>query len=69
MEVFAPRAVVEPALHYFRSVRRLRDEAGAGVVDGDVRCERAFVDVMEALAEVLDAMRLDTGTDALASAP
>ncbi|MFD6529469.1 hypothetical protein [Streptomyces sp. NPDC060184] len=67
LEVFAPRAVVEPALRYFRSVRRLRDEAGAGVVDGDDRCERAFVDVMDALAEVRDAMRLDMGTDALAA--
>ncbi|WEH38156.1 hypothetical protein [Streptomyces sp. AM 2-1-1] len=66
LEVFAPRAVVEPALRYFRCVRTLRDEAGGGVVDGDARCERAFVDVMDALAGVRDAMRLDMGTDSLA---
>ncbi|MFF1650120.1 hypothetical protein [Streptomyces sp. NPDC058240] len=67
LEVFAPRAVVEPALTYFRSVRKLRDATGTGMENGDEECERVFPAVMDALADVRTAMRLDMGTDTLAT--
>ncbi|MEU7283386.1 hypothetical protein AB0A69_32110 [Streptomyces sp. NPDC045431] len=65
LEVFAPRAVVEPALDYFRSVRRAREATIRGVPDGDEGYEAAFQDVMEALIAIRTAMRLDMGTDRL----
>ncbi|WSQ08641.1 hypothetical protein OG604_13150 [Streptomyces sp. NBC_01231] len=65
LEVFAPRAVVEPALDYFRSVRRVREATIRGVSNGDEGYEAAFHDVMGALAAVRAAMRLDMGTDRL----
>lgn len=65
LEVFAPRAVVEPALVYFRSVRRVREAAVRGVPNGDEGYEAAFRDVIEALTTVRDAMRLDMNTDRL----
>ncbi|MFF2410001.1 hypothetical protein [Streptomyces sp. NPDC058092] len=67
LEVFAPRAVVEPALTYFRSVRKLRDATGTGMENGDEECERIFPEVMNSLADVRTAMRLDMGTDTLAT--
>ncbi|WP_147286029.1 hypothetical protein [Streptomyces corynorhini] len=67
LEVTAPRTVVEPALSYFRSMRRLRRATEAGARDGDEECESAFLEVMSALAKVRAAMRLDMGTDALAA--
>lgn len=67
LEVFAPSAVVEPALTYFRSVRRLRDATGEGLEDGTEECAHIFREVMDALANVRTAMRLDMGTDALAT--
>ena len=67
IEVIAPRAVVESALAYFRSMRRLRRAAEAGAEDGDEECENAFHEVMNTLAEVRAAMRLDMGTDSLAT--
>jgi predicted transcriptional regulator len=65
MEVFAPRAVVEPALDYFRSVRRAREATIRGMSNGDEGYEVAFQEVMEALTAVRTAMRLDMGTDRL----
>jgi hypothetical protein len=65
LEIFAPRAVVEPALDYFRSVRRAREATIRGVSHGDDGYEAAFQDVMEALTAVRTAMRLDMGTDRL----
>jgi hypothetical protein len=65
LEVFAPRAVVEPALNYFRSVRRAREATILGVSNGDEGYEAAFHDVMEALTTVRTAMRHDMGTDRL----
>jgi hypothetical protein len=67
LEVFAPRAVVEPALDYFRSVRRAREATIRGMSNGDEGYEVAFQDVMEALTVVRAAMRLDMGTDRLPS--
>ncbi|MDX3855664.1 hypothetical protein [Streptomyces sp. AK02-01A] len=67
LEVLAPGTVVDPALAYFRSVRRLRDGTGTGMAHGDEECERAFREVMGALAQVRATMRLDLGTDALAT--
>ncbi|WP_141726886.1 hypothetical protein [Streptomyces niveus] len=67
LEVFAPSQVVEPALVYFRSVRRLRDATGEGLEDGTEECAHIFREVMNALANVRTAMRLDMGTDALAT--
>lgn len=65
LEVFAPRAVVEPALDYFRSVRRAREATIRGVSNGDEGYEAAFQDVMQALTAVRAAMRRDMGTDKL----
>ncbi|MFJ6738904.1 hypothetical protein ACIQOU_08360 [Streptomyces sp. NPDC091279] len=65
LEVFAPRAVVEPALDYFRSVRRAREATIRGMSNGDEGYEIAFQEVMEALTAVRAAMRLDMGTDRL----
>ncbi|MFF9569940.1 hypothetical protein [Streptomyces sp. NPDC014685] len=67
LEVFAPRTVVEPALRYFRSVRKLRDATGTGMADGDEECTRIFPEIMDALTDVRTAMRLDMGTDMLAT--
>ncbi|MFI8434438.1 hypothetical protein ACIGJO_11915 [Streptomyces sp. NPDC079020] len=67
LEVFAPASVVEPAVNYFRAVRKLRDAAAAGMEDGDEECERIFLEVMDTLADVRAAMRLDMGTDKLAT--
>jgi hypothetical protein len=61
----AVRAVVEPALDYFRSVRRAGEATIRGVSNGDEGYEAAFQDVMEALTAVRAAMRLDMGTDRL----
>lgn len=66
LEVLAPRAVVEPALTYFRAVRRLRDAAGAGLGRQEVEREGSF-NVIGTLEAVRDAMREDMGTDALAA--
>lgn len=65
IEVLAPRAVVEPALAYFRAVRRLRDAAGTGLSRQEVERENSF-NVIGTLEAVRDAMREDMGTDALA---
>ncbi|WP_225840484.1 hypothetical protein [Streptomyces sp. NK08204] len=67
LEVLAPRAVVEPALTYFRAVRRLRDAVGAGMDRQAVERERFFEDVMDTLRQARDAMRRDMGTDAMAA--
>ncbi|MFD7678468.1 hypothetical protein [Streptomyces sp. NPDC060187] len=64
LEIFAPRSVVEPALEYFWSVRRLREAVGSGLRWED--SERQVHD--EAVAHTLQAtkvaMRLDMKTDA-----
>jgi hypothetical protein len=65
LEVFAPRAVVEPALDYFRSVRRAREAAMRGVASGDVEYNLVLQEAMDALSAVRAAMRLDMGTDKL----
>ncbi|WP_189957563.1 hypothetical protein [Streptomyces alanosinicus] len=67
LEVFAPRVVVEPALDYFRSVRRAREATIRGTRGGADGYELAFHEVMEALTAVRDAMRLDMGTDGLST--
>ncbi|MFE5163152.1 hypothetical protein ACFRNT_32560 [Streptomyces sp. NPDC056697] len=66
LEILAPRAVVEPALTYFRAVRRLRDAAGDGLGRQEVEREGSFA-VISTLEAVRDAMRKDMGTDALAA--
>ncbi|GAA3480264.1 MULTISPECIES: hypothetical protein [Streptomyces] len=64
-EVFAPRAVVEPALLYFRRVRDLRDAVADGLLHGMPEYEHHAAQVLEALTRVRDAMRADMGTDAM----
>ncbi|MEV0845503.1 hypothetical protein AB0J21_06360 [Streptomyces sp. NPDC049954] len=66
LEVFAPRAVVERALVYFRSVRALRDATAVGMEEGEEEYEQTFREVMRALAELRTVMRQDMGTDTLA---
>ncbi|MEW2389777.1 hypothetical protein AB0933_15645 [Streptomyces venezuelae] len=68
IEIFAPRAVVEPALAYFLSVRRAREAAIRGVAPGDPEHDLIFEEVMDALSAVSAAMRLDMRTDKLPSA-
>lgn len=65
LEVFAPNAVVQPALDYFRGVRRAREAAIRGVALGDPEHDRVFQEAMDALTAVRAAMRLDMGTDKL----
>jgi hypothetical protein len=67
LEVLAPRAVVEPALTYFRAVRSLRDATAAGADRHAAGLDNLFDEVFSTLAEVRNAMRKDMGTDALAA--
>ncbi|MFD0448694.1 hypothetical protein ACFQ10_50235 [Streptomyces indonesiensis] len=66
VEILAPRSVVDPALTYFRAVRRLRDAAGASLGRQEVEREDPF-NVIGTLEAVREAMRKDMGTDALAA--
>ncbi|MEV0259625.1 hypothetical protein AB0H82_35935 [Streptomyces sp. NPDC050732] len=65
LEVFAPRSVVEPALDYFRSMRRLRDAIGRGLRWEDAERPTHNDAVVQALHATRDAMRLDMRTDAM----
>jgi hypothetical protein len=67
LEVFAPNAVVQPALDYFRGVRRVREAVIRGVALDDAEHDRVFQEAMDALTAVRAAMRLDMGTDRLPS--
>jgi hypothetical protein len=65
LEVFAPREVVEPALAYFRSVRRLRDAVANGLLHQQPACADHDEQVMTALSHVRNSMRLDMKTDTM----
>ncbi|MFC7867381.1 hypothetical protein ACFU5B_26660 [Streptomyces murinus] len=67
LEILAPQAVVEPALAYFRAVRRLRDAVGVGMDKQAVEREHFFEDVMNTLRQARNAIRHDMGTDAMAA--